>query len=334
MVAASIILLLKNAGRQLEEILQAIFTQDASFEFEVIAVDSGSTDGTLDLLKRFPLRVEQIAPEQFQHGATRNLGASLAQPSAEYLVFLTQDASPADSGWLANLIAPLRADPRAAGAFSRHLPRPGTSPALARQMTTAWQSGGTQRLVKEMPASREAYARDLFYYIFFSNTSSALRRAVWEQYPFAAVDFAEDAVWADQVLRAGYRVIYEPASRVLHAHNYPLLEQFRQNVDHAHAMKVLFAPPAYRQAGFWLRQLRAIPRHAWRDAYFLFHDDFFAGTPALLRLRYLLHSPFWHLASALGTVVGANLEWFPSFVQLACSRQERIRTGKLRAHAG
>ena len=331
MVKATIILLIKNAQPYLEEVLQSIFAQQAPFSYEVVAIDSGSTDHTAEVLSRYPVRVERILPASFNHGATRNLGASLANPSSEYLVYLTQDATPADPQWLSNLIAPMQQDERVAGVFSRHLPRPTSSPSMVRQLTTLWQGGSQERLIKEMPASLEAYERDKFHYIYFSNTSSALRRSVWQTYCFPNTSFAEDAIWADHVLRAGYRLVYEPASQVIHSHDYSVIEQFRQTVDHTNGMAVLFDPPSYRQSGFWFRQFRAIPRHVWRDWFFLHHSPYFTNTPFLRRVNFMIFSPMWHLASSLGTVIGSRLDRFPAFLRMAFSRQERIRMGKQRA---
>ncbi len=328
MVRASIILLTKNAGRYIEEILQAINSQQAPFAFEVIAVDSGSRDRTLELLRKYSARVFQIPPETFNHGETRNYGADQACETSEYLVYLTQDATPADPHWLAKLVAPMEEDERVAGVFSRHLPRPDSSPSMVRQMTTAWQSGGAERIVKEMPASLEEYEQNKFSYIFFSNTSSALRRSIWQEHRFPRTSFAEDAIWADTVLRAGYRLAYEPASGVIHSHDYDVINQFRQNVDHAHGMVELFDPPHYRQKGFWFRELRAIPRHVWRDLVFMRSSPYFVKNTRFKKMKFLLFSPFWHLASSLGTVVGARLHTLPPFLRVLFSRQERIRLGK------
>jgi rhamnosyltransferase len=328
MVEATIIMLVKNGARYLEESLQAIFRQQASFDFEVVAIDSGSRDATLEILGRYPVRVITIPPETFNHGETRNFGADQACESTRFLVYLTQDATPADPHWLAKLVAPMQEDERVVGVYSRHLPRPDSTPSMVRQMTTAWQSGGDDRIIKEMPSSLEEYEKNKFFYIFFSNTSSALRRSVWQQHRFPRTSFAEDAVWADTVLRAGYRLAYEPASAVIHSHDYDFTNQFRQNVDHAHGMVDLFDPPHYKQAGFAFREFRAIPRHVWRDYIFMKYSPYFVNISLGKRIRYFLFSPFWHLASSLGTVIGARLHTLPPFMRLLFSRQERIRQGK------
>ncbi len=325
MVRATIVLLLKNAGRYLEEILQAIYRQQVSFAFEVIAVDSGSSDQTMLILQKFPVRVVQIPAQAFNHGETRNFGAEHACDTSEYLVYLTQDATPADSGWLENLIAPMELDEKVAGVYSRHIPRPDSTPSYVRQLTTAWQSGGTQRIVKEMPAVLEDYEANRDYYTYFSNTSSALRRSVWQQQRFPKTMFAEDVIWADLVLRAGYRLVFEPASKVIHSHDYNVINQFKQNVDHAHGMVNLFNPPHYRQPKYWLRLFRGIPRHVWRDWFFLRHSPYFENISFMKRVEFALFSPLWHFASCFGTIIGANLDSFPPFLRHIFSRQEQIK---------
>ncbi|GAG06643.1 unnamed protein product, partial [marine sediment metagenome] len=101
----SIIILTKNAGNEFEKLLDAVFSQ-SSKDFEVVLIDSGSTDKTLEIAKGFPVRIHKIKPESFDHGGTRNLGAKLAK--GKYLVYLTQDAIPANRMWLENLIKPLK----------------------------------------------------------------------------------------------------------------------------------------------------------------------------------------------------------------------------------
>ena len=121
MIQISIIILVKNGGAYLEEVLGAVFSQRIDDEFEVVAVDSGSTDRSLEVLAGFPVRIHKIPPPVFNHGETRNLGASLSRGG--YLVYLTQDALPGNEEWLRRLVAPLREDPLVAGAYSSHRPR-------------------------------------------------------------------------------------------------------------------------------------------------------------------------------------------------------------------
>lgn len=84
-VDVSIILLTYNGIRYIDEVLRAIYRQQTSFPFEVIAIDSGSSDGTVDVLMSYPVRFYPIDKKQFGHGKTRNYGAELSR--GQYLVF-------------------------------------------------------------------------------------------------------------------------------------------------------------------------------------------------------------------------------------------------------
>ena len=325
MSLVTIVILTKNAAAYLPETLPAIFGQRVNFEVEVLVIDSGSQDGSLELLKQYPVRLIQIPPESFNHGETRNLGARCANQSSQYIVFLSHDAVPANPSWLECLVEPLIADPEVAGAFSRHVPRPEANASVVRQLVQLTQSGGSQRLVKQMPSNAEEFEAKKFYYVFFSNTSSILRKSVWEKYPFPKADFAEDASWAEQVLRAGYKIVFEPDSVIIHSHNYTFIEQFRQNVDHAHAMNRLFRPAFYHDNRVWLHLFAGLPLQVLQDCKFVMSDSYFKQVLLYKRIITCFASPAWHFATISGTWVGAHLERLPHWLKGSLSRQERIK---------
>lgn len=320
MPLVSIILLTKNSQRYLREILEAIYAQATRRAFEVIAVDSGSQDDTLAILAAFPVRVFHIPPQDFNHGETRNFGGEQADPASRYLVYLTHDATPTP-GWLEHLLAAVEASPEVAGAFSRHLPRPTCPPPMARLLTQEWEQSGTPNRVVKRFTEPDDYERRRAYYAWFSNTSSCIRREVWQAFPFARVDFAEDYEWADRVLRAGYTLVYEPASSVIHSHDYSLWDQFAQNMDHARGMKRLFDAPAapVRSDLFWM--MREFARLFWLDARYLAAQP----LPLWRKAYWFFYSPFWHLASHLGARVGRDYDKLPAWLIRRISRQERLK---------
>ena len=128
----SIVLLTHNAGSDLERVLDGVYAQEGAPPFEVIAIDTESTDGTLERLARRPLRIERIGEQEFSHPGTRNRGVQLARGTL--VVFLVQDAIPFHRRWLANLIAPLDEDPRVAAAYSSQIPRDGCNPVESRDI--------------------------------------------------------------------------------------------------------------------------------------------------------------------------------------------------------
>lgn len=217
----SIIILTKNAGDGFSETLSAVYTQGYPGKFEVIIIDSGSTDETITIAKRNPTRIVNIKPEDFGHGKTRNLGAKLA--SGEYLVFLTQDAIPTTDKWLSSLIRNF-GDPKVAGIYGRQIPKKNTKPMEQFFLNTKYPS---EHLVKQLQENKTDM--DI---IFFSDVNSALRRAVWEKYPFDdGVIAGEDQEWSKKVLRKGYKIVYDPEAAVYHSHNYTLKAVFQRYFD-------------------------------------------------------------------------------------------------------
>lgn len=313
----SIILLTKNGRRYLKEVLQGIFEKQTRHTYEVITIDSGSTDGTLEILREYPVRLVTIEPQEFNHGETRNLGARLSSPSVNYLVYLTHDATPV-AGWLDSLVSVLEEDSAVAGAFSRHIPRPDCNPALARQMTEEWEQSGTPNRVIKRIDDMEDYLRHRSRYIYFSNTSSCIRRSVWQRIPFNRLDFAEDAEWASRALLAGYTLVYEPKSAVLHSHNYPLLYQLMQNFDHAKGMSEMLKGT---RSSVGLPQIVALTRTLARDFAYIRRQR----IPGLQKAFWMLYSPLWHFATLSGTIFGRNHHLLPGRLASALSYQVRMR---------
>jgi rhamnosyltransferase len=228
----SIVLPVKNAAAELRVLLPRILSQRCDRDIELLAVDSGSEDETVEVLRTFDATILGIDPRSFNYGLTRNLAARVA--NGEYLVFVTARSLPADDRWLANLIGSLDRDERVAGAFSRCLPRPDAD-LLTRRDDLHWAS-----IVERLPGTREIQDWDVylesppakrFEQIIFSNVSAAIRTSVFSQFPFQAATHGEDMLWARTVLEAGYKIVYEPTSVVLRSHRYSPLDLFRRNFD-------------------------------------------------------------------------------------------------------
>ncbi len=93
-----------NGARYLDEVLRAVRSQEVDREVEIVVIDSGSTDGSLEIAERHGARIHSIPKSEFSHGGTRNLAMQMA--AGEHVAFITQDATPAHDGWLAALLEP------------------------------------------------------------------------------------------------------------------------------------------------------------------------------------------------------------------------------------
>jgi glycosyltransferase involved in cell wall biosynthesis len=205
----SIIIPAKDEEENIGKCLEAIYNQETNYRFEVIVIDSGSSDQTIDIVKKYsPVQLVEIQPGEFGHGKTRNLGAEGSK--GDYIVFLNADAIPVDRSWLNHLIAPLIKDKKVAGVYSRHIPKEGCHLYMVRDIR------------KTMPGESIVRSQTKpFDFMIFSTVSCAIPRDIWRKYPFKHdIIIAEDQEWAGRVLDRGLKIVYEPASRVYHSHNY------------------------------------------------------------------------------------------------------------------
>ena len=226
---ASVVILTLNAGPGFADTLDGVFAQKTDSDFEVIVLDSGSMDGTPELARARGAAVQTLPSATFDHGATRDRGLSLA--GGEYVALLVQDAVPLDDRWLAAMIEALENDALVAGVYGRQVPRSEGSP-LARVLVTnaptaghrrrEQDAGGPERYRSLPPAKRRELA-------LFDNVSSCLRRSVWEEIPFGRTGFGEDLRWGKRVMEAGYKLVYEPRSSVIHSHERGPLYDLRRH---------------------------------------------------------------------------------------------------------
>lgn len=270
---ASILLPTWNGADTLRDLLPRIRSQDYEGEVEVIAFDSGSTDGTCELLQQHGARLERIDKREFSHGGTRNRIA--AEAKGEFLVFMSQDVVPRDESFLRHLLEPF-GDGRVAGSCARVLPFPESDPLTARTVLDLPEAGETS-FVRDLDDIGPVWAVDAetrVHYLRFNNVASAIRADVFREYPFPEVEFGEDFAWAARVLTAGYRIAFEADSVVYHAHRYSPKEAFRRyQVDasfHRAAHGWNMRPSLVSVLRGWLFELASdldhVKRGGWKGA--------------------------------------------------------------------
>ncbi len=319
----SVIIPTKNPGWIFERVLDRVLAQQTPWPYEVLVVDSGSMDGTPQYVQAIPdrrLHLHCIEATAFGHGRTRNLGVSLT--SGEYAVLITHDALPADEHWLRRLVVPADVDPMVAGVFGRHLAYPEASPFTKRELEMHFE-GFTREPVVCL-ADRERYERDQGYrqYLhYFSDNNALVRRSVWERIPYPDVDFAEDQIWAQKIIEAGYRKAYAHDAAVYHSHDYALWERLQRSFDEARAFRQLFGYELCRGFGPMLRSWLGL---SLRDMHHAAQTGLLARRPMAA-----LRAPFDNLMRVAGHFLGARAHRLPDRISRRMSRDKRLMSGVL-----
>lgn len=206
----------RGGGALLERVVAAVLSQRVGEPVDLLLVDSGSPAAELARLSALGARVESIPPREFDHGATRDLGARHAR--GEVLVFLNQDALPVDELWLARLVAPFAVanPPAAVQGGIREFP------------AELLPEVGRRRFYWDSCGPRFYFTRESEGWIArhdgigFSTVNCALRRDVWCELPFGAAPILEDKQWQQAAARRGLRIVAAPEAAVWHTHDYDL----------------------------------------------------------------------------------------------------------------
>jgi rhamnosyltransferase len=320
-IKASVIIPTKNPGAILRSVLPAVCGQQTAFRFDVLVVDSGSTDGTVEYVRDFDdarVRLHCIAPADFGHGRTRNLAISMT--AGEYAVLITHDALPATAQWLQTLVDMADSDTTIAGVFGRHLAYPEADLYTKRDLERHFANFEAEPVV--YLGDRERYLIDAGYrqYLhFFSDNNALLRRSAWQAHPYPHVDFAEDQIWAQQVIEAGWKKAYAHQACVYHSHDFKPLELLRRSFDESYALHRLFgyvlSPSLKSLGGTWLRSTLTDLRYGFeRDA-------------TKRELRSVACRPIRNLMRGVGHYLGSRAERLSPSFRTWLSRDKRMMAG-------
>lgn len=220
----SIIIPTKNGSRTLDRVLSVVFEQKTLHTYEVIVVDSGSTDNTLGLLSKYPVRLFEISPEKFSHSRTRNYGATLSR-AASYLVFLNQDAIPTDEYWLENLIKSIEQgqDVKAVCAMElyekkKFLNVTGVASYVFKNSHVKGSYVIEPFLLSKTADMPKSEQRQLFP---FTTVCAIFDKKHFTLHPFnEEVEWGEDLHWAVDNSNQGYKSACTSLAKVFHFHEY------------------------------------------------------------------------------------------------------------------
>ena len=198
----AVIMRTKNSAWVVGDTLAGLFSQVWT-NFELLVVDSGSTDNTLDIVRKYPCRIIEIEPTAYVPGIVLNM--AVAQTKGDIVVFLNSDTVPQHPEALGNLLAAF-ADPRVQAAYARQIPRPEAHAWVCRDYAISFPATGTA------PS-----------WITLSLPMAAVRRGILESRPFYTDSWAsEDTEWGKWAKSQGFTIQYVPEAVAMHSHNYTL----------------------------------------------------------------------------------------------------------------
>ncbi|MBE0602148.1 MAG: glycosyltransferase, partial [Deltaproteobacteria bacterium] len=185
--------------------LQALAGQKVGFPFEIIAVDSGSTDGTLEFAERFQVKTYRIPPTDFNFGLTRDYAFSLAE--GDIIVTLSQDVIPCGDSWLDRMVAPFPADERIAAVQGKTIVPKGSD-------VFYWERKGQFYFTSESRNWIERYQCGLSF------VNCAIRRDFWEGHRMGPTPFSEDKLFQKIIHESGMSIHEAKEALCFHGHQY------------------------------------------------------------------------------------------------------------------
>lgn len=234
----SVVIPVRNEAAKIKSCIEGILSQTVPVK-EIIVIDSGSTDGTLEILRSYSqVRVLEIAPKDFNHGETRNFGVRHA--SGEFVILTVGDAKPYDDKWIDHLLSGFD-EPNVAAVCGQQVCahetdknpvewfRPSNPPTKRKFV---YPNGGFQNL---KPGEKLAACG-------WDDVTAMYRRSVLIEIPFRFTSFSEDAIWAKDALTKGYAIVYNTAARVYHHH--------KENADFTFKRTLTTIYMRYKHFGF------------------------------------------------------------------------------------
>jgi rhamnosyltransferase len=318
---ATVVVLTYNGERYLRELLDAVAGQRIDGAFEILVIDSGSTDSTLDIIADFPqVRLVRIPNEEFGHGRTRNFAAHEAR--GRYVAYLTHDAVPASDRWLYELLKPFELSDRVAAVMGSQIPRPSAFPLLKYEIDAVFAGFGP------------GFGTTLFYdddfitsegvrnaVTFYSDVNSAARRDILTgPVPYQDVSYAEDQLFGRDVIAAGLIKAYAPRAAVIHSNDLTLAEYDGRMTEETMGQREVgidVAVPSVNVVG------RMVARGIVRDTLRLLRDRDFSWRR---KLYYLVTGPLYHVQKWRGVRRGARADLPVAAVQIDRGADQDDRT--------
>lgn len=220
-IRSSIIIRTFNEGKHLARLLDSILTQDYK-DWEIILVDSESTDDTLDIAAGYPVKIVKIRKEDFSFGYSLNAGCRSA--AGEYLVFVSGHTYPMNNEWLGNMVAPFE-DQRVGMVYGRQIGNDTTKISEEKDMMNNF--GEKSKILVEES--------------FGNNANTAIRKSLWLEIPYdEKLPGLEDIDWSHKIQKRGLYIYYRADAVVCHIHDETYAQIYNRFKRESIAHKIIF----------------------------------------------------------------------------------------------
>lgn len=213
-----------HPGNEFEKLLESLSGQSYPVE-KILVMNTEAEFWNSEWESKFPkVKVTHLKKSEFDHGGTRRMAAELSD--GDVMVYMTQDAVPADENLIRNLIRPLQENPRVGAAYARQLAREDC--AYLEKYTRAFNYPEISSIKWEKDTDK--YGIKTY---FCSNVCAAYRKSIYEEnggFVKKAI-FNEDMIYAGTIAKKGYGIAYVADACVIHSHNYSCRQQFHRNFD-------------------------------------------------------------------------------------------------------
>ncbi len=232
----SIIIPTYNAGADFIKILDMLQQQLGVEKIEIIIVDSGSNDGTIDLCREKGISPILISKEDFSHSYARNLGAKSA--NGDILLFMTQDALPSNNRWIEHMITPILQDNVAAVTCKEKCPdNTDLFYCISSNIHNNFmgidkkdKEGNMENCVDDITLRQNAGLNDI---------ACAIRKSVFDEFLYR-YNYAEDLDLGIRLLKKGYKLKFLSSEFVYHGHNRPTTYYLKRSIVETSALDKIF----------------------------------------------------------------------------------------------
>ena len=238
----SVVIPVKNAGDDFQRLLSLMKNQKGFKDIEIIIVDSGSTDRSLEISEEFRAKIVKILPEEFSHSYARNLGAE--QASGDYLLFTVQDALPPSNLWLYELFSEFKSNGVVAVSCAE-FPREDADLFYRVLLSYHYKFLGVDKEDRIMCKPDHENHLTLRTNGQLSNIACLISKDVFMNYRFRG-NYAEDLDLGLRLIRDGYQLLFLRSIKIIHSHNRPVYHHLkRAYVDNLSLSQILPDRPIF-----------------------------------------------------------------------------------------